>query len=196
MSVHAVIDLETTSLDPANGRILSIGVACQEIDKGGKAHGEVATVEIPVMADDIINHMDQDDPDTMTWWYELEGSGDKGVTAYAMAHYPGKQIHIEDALHRLNEFMKENKVRYVYGNGPDFDIAFLSRYYNLCGIEKKWYFYHVRDVRTLLHAAGIDKRKVPFPEHLCPHVAHHDAMHELDLVVQAWATLRGGGKDA
>src|SRR5699024_11347106 len=54
MSVHAVIDLETTSLDPANGRILSIGVACQEIDKHGQARGKVATVEIPVMADDIL----------------------------------------------------------------------------------------------------------------------------------------------
>lgn len=190
MSNHAVIDLETTSANPHQGRILTIGVVV-----GDPADGEEReSLHIGVREDAIYNSNVQDDPETMDWWMLSVGDASadgRMAERIAFDHHGLDSFHVEDALHRLNEFLVETGTKYVWGNGPNFDLSFLERYYNLLKIEPAYKYYNVRCMRTIIHAAGINKKDDKYKAGI-DHVAVDDARREFRQLSDAWQKLKGG----
>lgn len=194
-NTHCVIDLETTSTNPARGRILSIGLAIGRPDNDG----DIVAEEIRVRSDDIVNLHEEDDEGTLAWWHEVEMSGEAGMIAYSQAFFSEDAVHIEDALVWLNEKLKEHDVRYVWGNGSSFDISFLDRFYYQTQIKPHYKYGNVRDMRTLMHLArsfGVKKESFEFPEGMYRHVASHDAIHEYHMLAAAWQAIKKGAKNA
>lgn len=76
-----------------------------------------------------------------------------------------------------------------WGNGSVFDVSILEHAFKQCGLDIPWQFWNIRDVRTLIEAAGINKKDFEFQG--TQHYALDDAYHEARLVSAAMTKLRG-----
>ena len=76
---------------------------------------------------------------------------------------------------------------FVWGNGSSFDIAILEYWYNKLGLCIPWNFWNVRDLRTIVEVAGIDKRSIPFEGE--QHNALDDAKHEAKILLACYEAL-------
>ena len=119
------------------------------------------------------------DPDTLAWWIKQDAkakrifadSKDKSTVA---ATFDG-----------LIPFVAQHSGCCVWGNGSSFDITLIERHYimlqRIDGWTKKhpWPYWSVRDMRTIVDAAGVDTRKLRRVG------THHNALD--DAIFQAQA---------
>lgn len=102
-----------------------------------------------------------------------------------------------EALQSLNSYLNTLPANVcVWGNGATFDMTLLEAVYELTGIECPWnnerVFWTVRDLRTLVDLANLDKKTVPFTG--TPHVALDDALHQAEIAVACFRKLAAGNQ--
>jgi len=79
----------------------------------------------------------------------------------------------------------------VWARGSDFDIAILNSLFSDLGLEAPWRYDAVRDLRTLMSAAGVTKKDVIRDEALYPqHDADADARYQLLCYSESMKHLR------
>jgi len=191
--VDIIIDIET--LDTAvTAKIIGIGaVAMVDGLLPTEAMSGVGELEATVTeqdrfhrtisaTEDRLNYERTISVDTANWWLEQEsklqsfygvddlkrcGSGEQALYEFASWIHDQPQLHTEATV-------------YVWGNGSVFDISILEHAYKQLEMPIPWKFWNIRDVRTLLDMAEINKKEVPFAG--IPHYALDDARHEAKLV--------------
>lgn len=87
--------------------------------------------------------------ETMTWWSK-QPTRDQA--------FNGK-IEPADALHRFNEFCREQKPEFIWANSPAFDCVITRHLAKQTGLKFPFHYRDERDCRTLFamgRAAGID----------------------------------------
>lgn len=78
----------------------------------------------------------------------------------------------------------------IWARGPQFDIANLESLMKECGIEVPWRYDSVRDLRTLMAAAGISTDDVAKPTGWIPHQAVWDCHYQIECHTAAKSALR------
>jgi hypothetical protein len=72
-----------------------------------------------------------------------------------------------------------------FTRGPHFDIAIMDSLFDDFNVTPPWKYYHVRDIRTWLHAKGLpDNLKLVKPDGMVPHNALHDAAFDAWMLQQ------------
>jgi len=141
---NVMVDLETLAQVPG-GVILSIGAVFFDAEgvEDGKGLYKVIEKGSAVKAGLFI------DPDTEKWWAQQSESA-RDVLTLAAAGGEGTAT-LEGALQEFNTFVSRGgtKVVKVWGNGSDFDNAFLSAAYRAAGLKPGWDFWNNRCYRTL-----------------------------------------------
>lgn len=141
MTIHAVIDIETLSLDVTKPAIMQIGVCIfnLEADKFAPLARESLSL-VPAFRDQ----------DTVDWWADADPAMLKHLTA-------NKQNSLQrtvDTLHQLCSILAG--VDYVWAKSPSFDLEFLANYFKEYSICKPWNFRQEMCVRTLQNIAEFD----------------------------------------
>ncbi len=90
---------------------------------------------------------------TFLWW--LNQSNDARQTIIKQEN----PINIKTVFEELNEFCKENKIKYVWSHGATFDIIIAENYFNKLGIKVPWMYYNAKDTRTLFDLTKITRTK-------------------------------------
>lgn len=67
----------------------------------------------------------------------------------------------------------------LWANGAAFDVPILEAAYRACGMPAPWNYREVRDMRTLMDIAEVDKNAIAFDG--VEHSAADDAMHQARL---------------
>lgn len=133
-----MVDLETLGRSPGCV-ILSIGaVAFDEIT--GTTGDEFYTVisRASCRAAGMF-----EDPETVAWWEEQTIEARAALVQATNTAGPT----LAEALLAFTQFLQEGDE--VWGNGADFDNAFLSTAFGLVGLETPWKFWNSRCYRTL-----------------------------------------------
>jgi hypothetical protein len=159
---HVMLDLETLSTEP-NAVILSIGAARFDpnewtVAETFEAHVDLESTNLKVF--DI-------SPNTVNWWM----SDDRQE---ARAYYRrGDKTDLVTALWGFRQWLKDQPLEGLWGNGAAFDNVILRKAYELCGEQAPWAFRQDRCFRTLKNLPII----VPEPERIEPaHSALGDAI--------------------
>lgn len=177
------IDLETTS-NLFNAGILSIGAVAFNRQTGKTGPEFYAEI---ILADTL--RYGKVSASTLQWWMKQSASA-------AKVFNPVKGIPLLSALRGLNDFLRAQPANVcVWGNGSSFDITILEHAFQAIGIEEfepEWAkkFWSVRDLRTLVDVADLDKGAVVFEG--TPHNAVDDARHQAKIACAAFAKIKVG----
>jgi hypothetical protein len=172
------IDLETLK-SRYDAAILSIGAAAIDLDTGklGKTFYREINLATAMKAGSI-------SPDTLAWWV---GQNDKAKRVFS-DH--GKKVPLSVALYDLGLYVAEHKGATVWGNGSSFDITILEYAYDhgAVGQQEPWAYWDVRDMRTIVDVAAVDKKSIPSVG--VAHNALDDAIFQAHVIHRCWVKIR------
>jgi hypothetical protein len=69
-------------------------------------------------------------------------------------------LSIEKVLLDIRDFIKDNKIKKVWGHGANFDPVLLDNYYKALDIKVPFMYYNVRDTRTIFDLTGIKRTEI------------------------------------
>lgn len=169
--LDVMVDLETMGRGPGCA-IVAIGAVQFDLRKGEIGDQFYATIDLESCVKQGLTL----DPDTIMWWM---GQGDEARKALTRNTMP-----LPIALDAFTLFLQGcgalNEIK-VWGNGPSFDNAILSRAYEVCGIEQPWKFWNDRCFRTLramFPSVEPDKREGVH------HNALDDALYQVEHLIK------------
>jgi len=172
------IDLETLKAR-YDAAILSIGAAAIDLDTGklGSTFYREITLASAMKAGNV-------SPDTLAWWV---GQNDKAKRVFTNQ---GKKTPLPVALDELRVFILEHKGATVWGNGSSFDITILEYAYDhgCVGLSEPWSYWNIRDMRTIVDVAGVDKKDMP--QVGVAHNALDDAVFQAQVIHHCWVKIR------
>ena len=97
--------------------------------------------------------------DTVRWWCNQSFEAKQIITK------PKEPIKIEIVFQELYDFCKNNKIKYVWSQGLNFDIIIAENYFKKLNIKPPWLYYNAYDTRTLYNFTGITKTKFDGVKH-------------------------------
>ncbi len=151
MNDHFSIDLETLGTR-YNAPVISIGVVQFDPDTGklGATFYREIDIDSAIKAGKISGS-------TLAWWMQ---QSEKARRVFG----PDNKVSLATALDGLSTWLRGMAMApKVWGNGASFDITILEHAYeNGCvGLREAWHYTNVRDMRTLVEAAQLDKGDWP-----------------------------------
>jgi len=182
-SNEAVCDLETLDTDPT-ALVLSIGFwvfSPNEVDTPSSIERDLSERSFYAVLDvseQIAAHRTVSES-TSDWWLKQSAAARKIFT--------DPQQPVVEVLKRLNRFLKEHHVEFIWGNGAAFDNAILRDLYSTFDVPYPIKYTGDMCVRTIKRLAG-DMPKIP--KYGTPHNALHDAIYESRVVQSAYQILR------
>jgi 3' exoribonuclease, RNase T-like len=174
------IDLETLG-KRYDAPIVSIGVQQFNRDTGklGQTFYRVVDINSSIKAGRI-------DGSTVAWWIE------QSTKAKVIFAKDTPKVGLATALDELARWMRgfPGDPR-VWGNGATFDISILEYAFDHggVGLKEPWQFFNVRDVRTLVDAAGYTAKNVPVAPVGTHHNALDDAIYQANVVSHCWQRI-------
>ena len=128
------------------------------------------------------------DPSTLAWWMD---QGEKAKRIFAESK---DKSTIAATFDGLIPFVAAHSGACVWGNGSSFDITLIERHYAMLarmdGWTKKqpWPYWNVRDMRTIVDAAGYDTRK--HKRVGTHHNALDDAEFQAEVIARCFSIIR------
>ena len=172
------IDLETLGTRP-NAPIVAIGAVIFDRETGEIGDEFYA----PIKLSSALLHGTVC-PHSLKWWFT------QSEKAQAVFTSP-EAMELRDALLELSMLIvRHSETIRPWGNGSTFDISILEHAYDIVGLEAPWLFWNVRDMRTIVDAAGaigLDRESIPFAG--TEHNALDDARHQARVIAACWKEL-------
>lgn len=150
---HIMIDFETldTSGLPA---LLSIGaVVFDPINQ--KDASEFIDFEKIIDIQSCIDIGGTVSGSTFKWWLTQNQEARNKI-----AKPETSSIKVDVVFSNLAQFMKTNKVKYVWGHGSTFDCVIAENYFKKLNTKVPWQYYNTRDTRTIFGLTGITRTEI------------------------------------
>lgn len=168
--IHVSFDLETLHTR-ADGAILSIGAAA-------RVDGEIVTFysacNLESQSERAVSQ------DTLDWWQKNPELWQKTMNACSFSP------DLSDVLRDLNKWYAslgtDKDELFPWGNGANFDIAFLEHAFDECSQNTAWHYHTTRDLRTIKHVAKLLGGHGPVERVGTHHDARDDAIFQLHLI--------------
>lgn len=138
--MHMMVDLETAS-DQPDAVISAIGVAVFDAPNSSRPGQIYSELYLRVDGETHQNLGGHVSFDTFRWWL--------GQSDDARREIREGKTHIEEALAKLTEIVREYRVSEVWGNGADFDCVILQSAYRHARMKCPFEFRQHRCFRTL-----------------------------------------------
>ncbi len=176
---HIMVDLETMSLQD-DAAIMSIGAVPFCPVEGLAPEAEWFHEKCSLRDnEDAGRHVDGK---TVEWWLTQDPEAQLELIRGPRKTF-GRMIQLFQ-----NWLMMNNSVspKFVWAMPPTFDIVILKNAFAQVGRPWPFKYNKVRDVRTLLDVAGLDRLEFEG----VPHRADHDAAYQARMVIEAYKILR------
>jgi hypothetical protein len=128
--------------------------------------------------------------DTVLWWMKQSDAARAMFEQNSGNDYPelyAKTAHFFDHIKTLTEDRSEVE---IWARGTDHDISILKSLAEDLNLTLPWKYDTVRDLRTLMSAAGVGKREIAPRVGYIEHHALSDCKHQLDCYIEAQRRLR------
>ena len=159
-SINVMIDIETLS-NQVNAAILTIGAVKFNLNDTTPS----SSYDLPdtfYRRVDIQSCFDKglkQTSETVEWW-KLQNTEAKNEAFNREDRHP-----LETVLSDLKTWLGDKKKVFVWSHGASFDIPILQEAYYRCSIELPWFYYNVRDTRTIYDLAGVNHLDIPPATH-------------------------------
>ena len=173
---HLIVDIETTGVNPP-APILTIGMVFLDFDpyrdNANTGEPDITTYYLGVDQQECIGETDKE---TMSWW----GRQDSAVRDAAF--YPKKTPNV---FQEFVDIVEREAPDYFWGNAPDFDFGHLGAQLKAKGLKLPWYFWQLRDIRTVRGFWLYDEKPIENKLGLKGFKKHHalyDALEEAQVL--------------
>lgn len=179
----AIIDWETLSLEK-NAKVLAVAMTVFDL----QVESTIDELRANTFSLNITNEGQEDrdvNQETVDWW------ANQCDEAKADLEKPPK-VSLEAAIHTVTAFIEKHDVKFLIGNGENFDNAIL---YNICkqlDMEYPVPFWADADLRTMKLMAGLQNSREQFPKGLTKHIASDDAIFEAMVAQTCYRKCRNG----
>lgn len=177
--IHVSFDLETLHTR-ADGVILSVAAAA-------RVDGVLTTFYAPVNIESQLERMISED--TLAWWQK---KGDLWQQTLNQSQEADSLYVVLTKLATWYTNLGTDRDRlFPWGNGANFDIAFLEHAFDEEKVACPWSYWTGRDLRTLKHLAqelGVFENVEREGTH---HTALDDAVSQLNMIETWWAAVTG-----
>jgi len=165
---HCMLDLETFSTN-SNGLILSISAV--QFDKETGEIGNTFNMR-PSIQQQIVKgaHLDGN---TIEWWIFQNKDAFSELSKITCDS-------VENVVNAFNEFIKDNNIEFIWGNGCTFDNVILRNMYLRHSKVFPLGFWCDRDVRTIVDEYKIDRGLVEFKG--IRHNGLDDCKHQIEYI--------------
>jgi hypothetical protein len=172
-----MIDLETLDTKPST-TVLSIGAAFFD----DKTFEIIDTFHAVLDLDSQFAKGRTVSSDTLNWWMLQDGDAKKAV-------FNADKQDTQMALVEFRAKCRDHKASFPWGHGSSFDVTIIESLMTHYDIKIPWFFWHVRDTRTLFDTIKIDMPKREGTHHN----ALDDAVYQAECVLAIWKQLGGKG---
>lgn len=170
---HWSADFETLGLEPS-AKVLSLGLAKFNIKTG-------EILETKLWRFSNVGQEKRTKTQSVIEWWDKQ-------SLEARTEAFGGSTPIQTMMHDVEDLFDDPKVM-LWGNGANFDVAILD---NIFSYEAPWEFWNVRDMRTIVWAAGLlGFNKDSIEREGTHHSAIDDAVHQAKVIHKAYATIVG-----
>ena len=121
------------------------------------------------------------DPSTIKWW-DSQGDSAKEILE-------PNQMDLKTVVNGFNNFWKENKLKFAWSQGSNFDSVLWEATCKLVGVRPPWQFYNTRDTRTVYDMAGLNTKTIPRKG--IYHYALDDCKHQVRCVYKSYMMRDG-----
>lgn len=173
---HVMLDLETFGTE-AGCVIRSLGAVI--FDPRTPSLGKEYYSNIT--EDDQIEAGAFKDPNTVKWW-EAQGDAAKEVLE-------PDQRSLKMVVNQFNNFFRDNRVKFVWAQGSNFDPVLWEASCKLVNVKAPWRFYNTRDTRTIYQTAGFNTKSIE--RQGIYHHALDDCKHQIRCVYKSFMMLDG-----
>ncbi len=115
-------------------------------------------------------------PNTIKWWMTQQNNA-----INAIVHPPEGFHTLYEGMTDFIEWLTQNNVTHLIGNGSNFDNPILDDVFDSLHIKSPipfWAHMDLRTIKWLYEQKTGDLNKLPQPAVMIPHNAKHDAMYE------------------
>ncbi len=176
---HISIDLETLDNKPTSA-IISIGAVAFDPFTGslGATFYQEIDIDSAIKSGSVSGS-------TLAFWMQQD---EKSKRVFG-----GKdKVGLATALDALATWVRSRDLApKVWGNGSSFDITILEYAYikGGVGLAAPWHYTNIRDMRTIVDAAGYNGDNWPFPRKGVHHNALDDATYQAQVISACWTRI-------
>lgn len=128
--------------------------------------------------------------DTLIWWMGQNEQARKRFEANKGNDFQELVALVQSWIRKFEQATAGAEKVEVYAQGPQFDIVTIESLLADLGLEAPWKYNQIRDLRTLMAEAGMDKSTVPMAPGLVSHHALSDCRHQINVLQEAWRRIR------
>jgi len=184
-AVHCMLDLETWG-QHTGCAIRSIGAVIFDLEEDGVPDKPENRFYANIRDRSCWHAGLHVNRDTAAWW----GCQSKEAQD-VFAQNPQE---LGDVVRAFNSWFHDNRVKYVWAQGANFDPPLWEAASRAIGSEPPWKFYLVRDTRTVYYLADLDPRSITRAGVF--HNALDDAVHQVHCVQAAYRIIKTRSGDA
>lgn len=130
------------------------------------------------------------DGDTILWWMKQSDSARAMFERNSGNDFPELIALSQHFFDHIGSIIEDASEVEIWARGTDHDISILKSLSEDLGIRLPWRYDSVRDLRTLMSAAGVGKKDVAERVGNIPHHALSDCKYQLDCYIESQRRLR------
>lgn len=127
---------------------------------------------------------------TLWWWMQQEDESRKQFELNVLEDFETLPVLMRHLTREFNRMTDKYDDYELWARGPQFDVVNVESLYLDCGMRAPWVYNKVRDLRTLMAAAGINQDDVEKPHGFIAHQANWDNRFQLNCYREAKRNLR------
>lgn len=131
--------------------------------------------------------------DTIIWWLQQDDASRNRFVQNKGNDMDELQSLVNSVGRKLSQVLEDSADYEIWARGPQFDIVNIETLLDDCGEKIPWKYDRVRDLRTMMAAAGVSKADVEMPAGLIPHVALDDCKYQILVYAEAIRRLHAAG---
>lgn len=150
-----MLDLESMGVSP-RAALLQIGIAQFDINTGQIGN----TLKVTIDLASSLHHGLEMNASTVAFWLSDKVTQEARDSVMAETHNDGKLgLPLRVALRQVSDFIKDNGIEYIHGNGSASDCVWLRSSFEACNMPAPFTFRDdvcFRTIKTLCRRAGIE----------------------------------------
>lgn len=130
------------------------------------------------------------DGDTVLWWMKQADAARAMFERNSGNDFPELIALTQHFFDHIASIIEDAAEVEIWARGTDHDISILKSLSEDLGVKLPWRYDSVRDLRTLMSAAGVGKKDVAERVGNIPHHALSDCKYQLDCYIESQRRLR------
>lgn len=187
--IGLMLDIETLGLRP-DSVITQIALVPWIIDSPNQEFLPPVHLYLPLAPQELLIPPRVISAGTVLYWMKQSDEARERFNENDSTDMEELKAYVQNFVFRFQRFVGDQPYE-LWARGPQFDCVLVESLLAQFGLNIPWDYTKVRDLRTLMSAAGLDTSDVVRPSHMTPHVAFYDCQYQIMCYESAMAKING-----